>query len=152
MSLVVEGSAPATYISFYGMAAAQSYRFHYTADPETLALKTGDVYVLGEDGGETLFVHMEMVTSVRPEAPDLKAQARAATEFREIHVILDPGTEDEFDEVIDVPIDMGVAFQLPDGYALYADAACTLLYEDISPDENGEYPELSTFYAVPSND
>ena len=85
-------------------------------------LKTGDVYVLVDGGGEMLFVHMEMVAGVRPEAPDLKAQARAATEFREIHVILD----------------MGVAFQLPGGYALYADTACTILYNDISPDENGE--------------
>lgn len=101
-------------------------------------LKAGDVYVLVDGGGEMLFVHMEMVAGVRPEAPDLKAQARAATEFREIHVILDPGTEDEFDEVIDVPIDMGVAFQLPGGYALYADTACTIPYNDISPDENGE--------------
>ena len=67
-------------------------------------------------------------------------------------MILDPGTEDESDEAIYVPIDMPLGFHLPEGYALYNDVACATPYAGESPDENGRYPEISTVYAALSGE
>lgn len=152
LNLIVEGFAPDFYAGFFGVDAPQTYRFYYTADSETLVLKTSDVYILGDEGGETRILHTEVLPGVHPKAPNFKAEISAATEWREVHVILDPGTEDESDEVIYVPIDMPLGFHLPDGYALYNDVACATPYAGESPDENGRYPKILIVYAALSGE
>ena len=152
LHLIVEGFAPDFYAGFFGVDATQTYRFYYTADSETLVLKTSDIYILGGEGGETRILHTEVLPGVHPKSPDFQAEISVATEWREVHVILDPGTEDESDEAIYVPIDMPLGFHLPEGYALYNDVACATPYAGESPDENGRYPEISTVYAALSGE
>ena len=105
--------------------------------------------MIKEDGSEVLLLHLELELDVQVDVPDFKSQIQSAEEWREVHVIMDPGTAQEFDYVLEAPVNMGLAIYLPEGYALYTNAACTTPFEGTSADADGQYPATMTCYAAP---
>ncbi|MFR5796028.1 MAG: hypothetical protein ACLUI3_11080 [Christensenellales bacterium] len=63
-------------------------------DPETLIIKESDLY---DQRGrlEVLLLHLELELDVQVDVPDFKSQIQSAEEWREVHVIMNPGTEQE---------------------------------------------------------
>ena len=148
LTVTVEGAAEQL-SQYVGLDAGQKFRFVYQVDPETLIIKASDSYIVKEDGSETLLQHLEHEIDVQVDVPDFKSQIQSAEEWREVHVIMDPGTDQEFDYVLEAPVNMGMVLYLPEGYALYADAACTMPFEGTPADADGQYPAASTCYAAP---
>ncbi len=148
LTVTVEGAAEQL-SQYVGLDAGQKFRFVYQVDPETLIIKESDSYIVKEDESETLLLHLEHEIDIQVDVPDFKSQIQNAEEWREVHVIMDPGTEQEFDYVLEAPTNMGMVLCLPEGYALYEDATCTTPFEGTPADADGQYPASSTCYAAP---
>ena len=148
LTVTAEGAAEEL-AQYVGLDAGQKFRFVYKVDPETLIIKESDSYMIKEDGSEVLLLHLELELDVQVDVPDFKSQIQSAEEWREVHVIMNPGTEQEFDYVLEAPVNMGLVIYLPEGYALYTNAACTTPFEGTSADADGQYPATMTCYAAP---
>ena len=148
LTVTAEGAAEEL-AQYVGLDAGQKFRFVYKVDPETLIIKASDSYMIKEDGSEVLLLHLELELDVQVDVPDFKSQIQSAEEWREVHVIMDPGMAQEFDYVLEAPVNMGLAIYLPEGYALYTNAACTTPFEGTSADADGQHPATMTCYAAP---
>lgn len=146
--ITTEGVIPADSV-YYSDYAGQTMVCEYTVDPKTLVIYYSRVYLRGDDGESKLYLS----ATITPNAPyeedvDL-SDIENPVDTRETHIITDPGTDAEFDWVLEAPINVALYIVLPDGYNLYSDKECTQSYETTPPDENGNYPKTQTYYAKP---
>lgn len=149
MVITTEGVLPADYELTGGAYAGQTLVVYYIVNPETLIIESSDIYVRGEDGAELVIADALMEFDETVDLPfDLEA-LRNPEKTRELHVILDPGTDNEFDHVFTAPLNAGMSFYMPQGYEMYTDKDCTVLMTDAEPDENGNYPDNLVFYCAP---
>ncbi|MDO4548471.1 MAG: hypothetical protein Q4D04_10255 [Clostridia bacterium] len=142
--ITVEGSSS----SYTEAAGGDDFIYRYVVNPETLHIISINIYMVGEDGGESLYLHADHEVNVEFEIPDYYMQIHDAEVLRELHVIADPGTNAQVEYVIEAPIDVPIAVYSPEGYDIYEDEECTVTVQTaIQRDENGNYPATSTIYA-----
>lgn len=150
--LIVTTQCPTVELPYEADVTGKTMVYRYTLDPDTLVIAEFDAFVRGADGNEAQYLHSTLTYNEAYELPAEIAAIMEGEDAREVHVIMDYGTDDEFDYVFGAKLNVAASIILPDGYELYEDAACTGLFSGIVPDENGHYPLTQTIYAAPTVD
>ncbi len=150
--LVVTTQCPTVALPYEADVTGKTMVYRYTLDADTLVIAEFDAYVRDADGSDALYLHSKLTYNEPCELPAALAAVMEGENAREIHVVMDYGTDEEFDYVFDAQLKVAASIVLPNGYELYEDAACTGRFPGAEPDENGNYPLLQTIYAAPMVD
>lgn len=147
--LLVTTQSPSVELPYEADVTGKTMVYRYTLEPDTLVIDEFDAFVRDADGNEMPYLHSALTYNDGYEPPANIAAIMNGENTREIHVIMDYGTDEEFEYVFGAQQKVLASIILPEGYELYEDAACTELLANISPDENGDYPPTQTIYAAP---
>lgn len=118
----------------------------YCLNADTLLVEEIYEYGVDEQGARTLMYKVWATPDVVYDIPEEFSALDATDNLRVVHVIENPGRENEFDHVFELPGDVLFQIMPPEGYAGYADPACTRVFPSPAPGEADEQPAETVIF------